>query len=329
MVSLGKNISKALPVLPINLNMVAETSNTLLGKDITFNEYAVRWINASTLQPSTERSYRNHIKKLSLVFGDMVITQIVPIMIKEYKKTIEHYSPKYQKNILTTFSIIMESAKNDRLIDENPLKFVSKPKVTLMKAYPFFIKDVKKIIQYMEQTSPHMTAFFAIGFFMGLRTGEIMGLKWSDVDFSNNILRVQRTITDGKIKEGTKTTPYRDIPIPLLAMKYINRHKQYTLLKSEWMFISNQNTPFMSYSTINNYYWKKVLLACGLRYREPYQMRHSFACNALNAGFEVSYIQHMLGHSSLEMVFKVYGNFIPKNNLKNGFNDVNFLEKIS
>ena len=145
LVSLGKNIYKALPVLPINLNVVAETSNTLLGKDITFNEYAVRWINASTLQPSTERSYRNHIKKLSLVFGDMVITQIVPIMIKEYKKTIEHYSPKYQKNILTTFSIIMESAKNDRLIDENPLKFVSKPKVTLMKADPFFIKDVKKI----------------------------------------------------------------------------------------------------------------------------------------------------------------------------------------
>ena len=171
----GKNISKALPVLPINLNVVAEASNTLLGKDITFNEYAVRWINALTLQPSTERSYCNHMKKLSLVFGDMVITQIVPIMIKEYKKTIEHYSPKYQKNILTTFSIIMESAKNDRLIDENPLKFVSKPKVTLMKADPFFIKDVKKIIQYMEQTSPHMTAFFAIGFLWALEQERLWG----------------------------------------------------------------------------------------------------------------------------------------------------------
>ena len=88
----------------INLNVVAETSNTLLGKDITFNEYAVRWINASTLQPSTERSYRNHMKKLSLVFGYMVITQIVPIMINEYKKTIEPIFYKRCKKIFNIWS---------------------------------------------------------------------------------------------------------------------------------------------------------------------------------------------------------------------------------
>ena len=77
-----------------------------------------------------------------------------------------------------------------------------------------------------------MTLFFATGFFMGLREGEIMGLKWGDFDFTNNMLRVQRTIIDGKIKESTKTAEYRDIHIPEILLGYIQNHKQYKMLKS-------------------------------------------------------------------------------------------------
>lgn len=168
-----------------------------------------------------------------------------------------------------------------------------------------------------------MSLFFATGFFMGLREGEIMGLKWGDFDFTDNILRVQRTITDGSIKESTKTADYRDIPIPEIMFRYINNHKQYTLLKNEWVFVNKQNSPFMRYQSIHEY-WNRILLACSLRHREAYQMRHSFACNSLSSGFELSYVQMMLGHSSLEMIFKIYGNYIPKNNSKNGFNFSHF-----
>lgn len=295
-----------------------------LSKEITFADYANRWVEAATLQPSSLRSYKNHIKKLVPAFGDMPIKNIVPILIKEYKKTLEGYSPRYQKHILVTFSTIMESAKNDRLIEVNPLVFVPKPKVAITKADPFFLDEVKLILNYCNQHFPHMTLFFAIGFFMGLREGEIMGLKWGDFDFSKNILRVQRTITDGKIKESTKTSAYRDIPIPEILNSIIQNHKQYTMLKSEWVFVNKYNTPFMSYNTINKYYWRTTLLACNIRYREVYQMRHSFACNSLASGFELSYVQMMLGHSSLEMIFKVYGNYIPQNNLRNGFSSSAF-----
>ncbi len=53
-------------------------------------------------------------------------------------------------------------------------------------------------------------------------------------------------------------------------------------------------------------------------------MRNSFACNSLVSGFELSYVQMMLGHSSLEMIFKVYGNYIPKHNPNNGFSNSHF-----
>lgn len=289
-----------------------------ISKAITFGEYADRWYNSLSLQPSTMRSYGNHVKKLSNYFGKVKLNEIVPMMIKEYKKTLEHYSAKYQKHILVTFSTILESAKNDRLIDINPMSFVPKPKVSVKKADPFFLEEVKLILEYTQKHYPHMTLFFATGFFMGLREGEIMGLKWSDFDFTKNILRVQRTITDGKIKESTKTADYRDIPIPEILLGYIQNHKQYTLSKSEWVFITKHNTPFMRYQSVHEY-WKQILLSCNLRYREAYQMRHSFACNALVLGFELSYVQMMLGHASLEMIFKVYGNYIPQNNSSNGF----------
>ena len=307
-----------------NSRAIASLGIVSVSKEITFGEYADRWYNTLSLQPSTMRLYGNHIRKISAYFGNIKLKNIVPILIKEYKKTLEHYSPKYQKNILTTFSTILESAKNDRLIDVNPMSFVPKPKVSTKKADPFFMDEIKQILNYTQKHYPHMTLFFAIGFFMGLREGEIMGLKWGDFNFSKNILRVQRTITDGKIKESTKTSQYRDIPIPEILNNIIQNHKQYTILKSEWVFINKYNTPFMSYTTINGYYWKKVLLACKLRYREVYQMRHSFACNSLASGFELSYVQMMLGHSSLEMIFKVYGNYIPQNNQKNGFRNSSF-----
>ena len=298
---------------------VASLGIISVSKEITFGEYADRWYNSLSLQPSTMRSYSNHVKKLSIYFGKARLKDIVPMVIKEYKKTLEQYSAKYQKHILVTFSTILESAKNDRLIDVNPMSFVPKPKVSAKKADPFFLDEVKTILEYTQKHYPHMALFFATGFFMGLREGEIMGLKWGDFDFTKNMLRVQRTITDGKIKESTKTAEYRDIPIPEIMLGYIQNHKQYTMLKSEWVFVNKYNTPFMSYNTINKYYWRTTLLACKLRYREVYQMRHSFACNALASGFELSYVQMMLGHSSLEMIFKVYGNYIPQNNPNNGF----------
>ena len=288
-------------------------------KNILFSTYAERYLQSSTIAKTTYRVYKNRINKICKHFGEIPINKIVPIMIREWaKKELSLLKPRYYNGLLVVFFSIMESAKRDKLIDENPLKYVARKKVYADKADPIFLDEIEKILNYCNQSYPQFTLFFAIGFFMGLRVGEIMGLKWSDFDFNKNILRVQRTITDGYIKESTKTRLYRDIPIPEILYHYINNHKQYTYMKREWLFLNSKNKPYLYYIEINRI-WKHLLFTLKIRYRETYQMRHSFACNSLSAGFEMSYIQMMLGHSTLNMLLTIYGNFIPNNYNKNGF----------
>ncbi|MCD8490916.1 MAG: tyrosine-type recombinase/integrase [Geovibrio sp.] len=65
----------------------------------------------------------------------------------------------------------------------------------------------------MQEHHPQMTIFFALGFYTGMRTGELLALKWSDIDFSKYTITVQRTITKNRIKESTKTEKSRTIDI--------------------------------------------------------------------------------------------------------------------
>jgi integrase len=99
---------------------------------------------------------------------------------------------------------------------------------------------------------------------------------------------------------------------------YINNHKQYTFIKSGSLFLSQRNEPIYSYHPITRCF-ETALKKLGIRYRQPYQMRHSFACNALAAGEDPNWVKNMLGHSNLEMLFKIYGNWYqPSQNIRAG-----------
>lgn len=74
-----------------------------------------------------------------------------------------------------------------------------------------------------------------------------------------------------------------------------------------WVFEAAPDISLGDYRPISKI-WKQTLETCKIRYRTPYQLRHTFACNARDAGFTDSWIQHMLGHSTLDMLVRIYGN---------------------
>ena len=286
-----------------------------INENIAFKDYASLWLESNSFQPSSLKSYKTQIRKINERFANIKIKDIIPTNVKIYKKTIEKYSPKYQKHILATFSQIMEAAKNDRLIADNPIKFVPKPKVKTKTVDPILIDDVQKILTYSKVHSPKLTLFYALGFYTGMRDGEILAVKWLDFNFNNNYLRIQRTMTAGKLKESTKTAPYRDIPIPSILNSYIEDHKKINYDSDnldKFLFVTKDDKPYTTCHNITRLYWKINLDYNKIDYRNLYQMRHSFACNAIIAGFPLAYVQLMLGHANTEMIIKVYGNYLPK-----------------
>lgn len=289
---------------------------------ITFGAYAAIWLEQQQLAFSTLKAYRSVIaSKLNPFFGGMKISSIVPFHVRSFIKDAGG-KPKYIKNIIGVLSTILSAARDDGIIEKNPCELVKTPQIEVKQIDALTLEEADDILKYIDNHTPHVTLFFAIGFYMGLRTGEIMGLKWEDFDFKKNKITVQRTITNGKIKNSTKTSDRRVIDIPPILDTYINNHKPKTFFKSGWVFLTRTGEPFLNQTSFTKYYWAPALQALGIRYRQMYQMRHSFASNSLAQGFPLAWVQQMLGHSTPAMIIKRYGNYIYKSEGRQGF--VNF-----
>ncbi|MCD8492031.1 MAG: site-specific integrase [Geovibrio sp.] len=278
--------------------------------DIKFSSYAWQWLDLKerSVAYSTYKGYLSIIRKLVDYFGDTELINIKYSHIQAYIKK-DTTKPKTISNTANVLQQIFESAIIDDIISKNPVEFIKKPRIQIAQVDPFDRSEAIQIINWMEEKHPHIAIFFALGFYTGMRTGELLALKWSDIDFQSHKIKVQRTITKSRIKESTKTSEYRIIDIIPALDPHLKRHKQYTFMKSEWVLNTSYGKPFMKTENMKVYY-NPCLKALGLRFRNVYQMRHSFACMMIEAGEDLNWIKNMLGHNTLEMLFKRYGNRI-------------------
>ena len=293
-----------------------KNTKQIINKSIKFGVYAQIWypLQKNNVAHSTYVSYNSILNNLIAFFGDYHVDEINKGDVRRYISSLK-VSAKTMKNRLNVLSLIMQMAIDDEIISQDPCLGTKLPKSQKKYADPFEIYEVKAILDWFEEHRPQMAAFYAVGFYCGLRTGERMGLKWSDIDFRRRLIRVRRTITHGEVKESTKNGSERDVPILDTLMPYLQNQKAQTFMKgiagaSDWMFLNNADEPFRSYANLTEHYWGPCLKALGVRYRQPYHVRHTYACLAIEAGEDLNWIKDVLGHRSLEMLMRIYGNRI-------------------
>jgi integrase len=299
-------------------------------ENIPFNQYARQWLDLkkSVISFSTHKNYKSNVNVLVLEL-DCLMKNIRPAHIRNIVKSLSdrNIAPKTIKNIIHMLHNIFAQACEDKIITENPCDNTRLPKIVRTPPDPFSRDEVNKILEALEKSRPELQAFFAIGFYTGMRTGEILALTWGDIDFNNHKIRVSKTCTNGQLKQGTKTGKIFDVDIIEILDSYLHKHKQHTFLKGDALFLTHRNESVRSYNTITAC-WYPVLKKLGIREREPYQMRHTFACQMLSAGEDPNWIKNMLGHSNLEMLFKVYGNWYkPPENTRAGSKFQSFVAK--
>jgi integrase len=184
------------------------------------------------LKFSTLDKYTNIVRdRLDPFFGDIEVNQIKPSDVKKWLYAISDVGGKSKQIFLGVLSGILQEALYDEVIDKNPVRMVRPPKNLKEKIKPFTADEVKQI---MDLTPNENYRFYlAIAFYTGMRSGEIIGLKKSDIDFKRNIIRVQRTRS--RFGESTPKTTYsiRDIPIIELLLPYIQ--ELYNLHKHEYL----------------------------------------------------------------------------------------------
>jgi len=283
----------------------------------TFKQYADDWLKTIVVEKSTLRSYKTALSaSWSPAFGSDIIQQI---KFSDVRKAVaaraKLVSGKTLNNHLIVLRAVFDTAVADGLIEEknNPVAKIKNLKHQAPEADPFSPDEKELILAHMaERFDEQVWNYYDIAFHAGLRPSEEIVLRWPAIDWRENTATITRASVDGEEK-GTKTSTIRTIDLNDRAMAALRRQKVHTFMKDpEGEIFHNPNTgrPWKGEQVQRKRYFTPTLRALGIRHRDAYQTRHTFATVLLMGGINPAYIAKQLGHASLAMVFKVYAKWI-------------------
>jgi integrase len=201
---------------------------------------------------------------------------------------------------------VLKMAYLSDMIDKNPLDKIKNLKTSKPDIYPLSMEEVRL---FLDKVCVRFRDFFTVAFFTGMRFGEMAGLKWGNVDFKMEIIRVRETRVKGK-KDAPKTKKsVRDIKMLPPVIEAMRNQRKATFGKSDFVFLNQYGRPLLP-DSMNFHVWKLALKKAGLTPRSLYQTRHTLATLMLDGGEHPGWVQKMMGHESLQMIYEKYYSYI-------------------
>jgi integrase len=281
-----------------------------------FGEFAQTWsgIKDKEIKKSTMRDYRSAMNLYVLPrLGNTPIREINYLDIEEFKAGLNR-SAKRINNILVPMRSIFKMAFKSGIVDDNIMLKVENLRTDPPMINPLTPDEVKKVL---ESAHPHYKEFFTTAFFTGMRFGEMAALKKINVKLERGIARICETLVYGV--EGRPKTKKSNREIDLLppVIDALRRQMEKTDGKSEYVFLDLSGKP-LTPDHVRKVIWEPCLKKAGIKYRPLMQTRHTFATMMIDAGEEIGWVQKMLGHSSLQMIYTKYYSWIKKDTRNDG-----------
>lgn len=280
----------------------------------TVRSWMLYWLETSVknqVKLSTYMNYRGHLDRY--ILPKLGEKQLIALQTQDIEHFIEYLSSLELSSltIRCIFNILKSGLKKARLssyIHENPCDNVSLPKSDRKKVTALDIDTQKEL----ENLALEKGCFAIIlSLYTGMRIGEISGLKWSDVDFKNNVLYVNRIVVrvpvpdqhlKTKVMLGSPKTraSIRAIPIAPNLKRYLE-----TIRTDNSEFVIPCGDSF-SEPRIINYHFKKIVDQMGRKEIHFHMLRHTFATRCVEKGVDIASLSMILGHSSTKMTLDTY-----------------------
>jgi integrase len=296
---------------------------------ITFATFADKWIEKYArvqVRPSTLVLYEGFLKNhLDPVFGNMVLAKIGTEDIQGFKagKTAAGLSPSTVKQLLGTLRQIFNHAIEWDYIHTNPAKHVKNPKI-LKSEMGFLTPDEVRVL--LAHVPNRWYAFFLTAITTGLRVGELLAMKWGNLDWNIEKYYVKETMLRAMgghasgfapPKTDTSAAPINLTPSCIKALQQHRRRQSEDRLKSggsyqdlDLIFATPIGTPLDSCNIVKKIF-HPALKAAGLHRIRFHDLRHTCASLLINQGESPKYIQSQLRHASIDMTFDRYGHLFP------------------
>ena len=270
----------------------------------------------TTLEASTWNPYRRDIDNVWVpTFGHLKINELTPTDMRDWVGA-QTVSLKRIRNLLLPLRAVINEALEDGIIKSSPIPLKLAKLVPIDKRTseyepnPYTVDELKTLLANIPE--PERWAF-QIWAFTGLRTGELIALRWPRVDLDARTIKVTETTTERVDKPRAKTKAgIRTIPLLPAAMEAFTRMREFTQLGGDRVTVNprglrdDQSWDTNKLSSV----WSAAHKGTGIATRNPYQLRHSFASQLLSQGESPAYISKLMGHKTIEEVIRSYGRWV-------------------
>ena len=284
-------------------------------RDYTVEEFGFKSLEMNALhrKSNTNRDYHNHFKRNILpYFANYKLQELKASDLKLWQTKLakKGLSGKSIKNARGVFSGILRDAYRDELIDKDIFQLVKPPKLKEPEINPFSLEEATCLIQHAEGWFKN---YLIIAFFTGMRVGEIIGLRWKDINFDDNLISIKQAISQGVIDTPKTKSSIREIDM-LKSVKtaLINQYALTGKKKEGYVFLTKHNKHYQRAESITSHAWKPLISKCNIEYRILYQTRHTFASVMIQQGEEIGWVSMMLGHKNIGITLSKYARFIKR-----------------
>lgn len=325
--TIGPNKKEAEKVLAETLSQLNSGSYKEI-EQVLFEEFAKKWFEhyriTSKVKPTTLRTYRDYIENhFNPAFKNLYVSNIKTRHVDELlAKASKGRKAKTVNKILTSLKTMFKFAVRWNYIKENPASDVEKFKEEHFEREYLSPEEIRVLLSHARE--PYKTLFLT-AISTGMRFGELLALRWSDIDWRQNKIFVRKSLhimtKKEQLEEGVESKykfldpksrhSRRGVVMSANLKKALEVHKINAPINELDLVFTNEQGKPMDQSNLRNREFYQTLEFAGIRRVPFHSLRHSYASLLIAQGENPKFIQSQLGHYSITMTMDTYGHLFP------------------
>jgi len=317
--------------------------NTAGSVGLNFATYSQRWLaQRRGLSGNTQELYQSILRTHLLpAFGIMQLTSLTPQQIQYFVDTLysKSLSDTTIKRIFSLLHAILQAAVRAEHIPRNTAAQIEKPTIRRRRFEVWSLDQIRDFLRRLQAEGDRYAIAFSLAVLTGMRQGEILGLRWQDVDYRQGVIRMQQTLTHrGKaFQAGGKTAQsVRVVALSQETVRMLEAHQAFLIaeweekrrlrclheIESEHEVLAEEmlRPPTLVVSTpeggplsprLLHRLWLRLLKDWELPRITFHDLRHTHASILLQQGVHPKIVSERLGHASVHMTLNTYSHLLP------------------
>jgi integrase len=285
------------------------------GGNVALSEYLKRWLNESvrgSVKPITHQSYEMLVNKhIVPALGNMRLAKLTPARLQGFyrSKLDAGLSPRTVQYVHVVLHRALKQALRWALVTRNVAEAVDPPRVPKKEIHPLSPEQARTFLEAAR--NDRLAALYLLAIHTGMRQGELLNLKWDDVDLDAGVLRVR----------GTKTArSRRTVTLSETALEALRSHRERQLSEIDRMGILWQKNglvfatgigTLLSRQNLTQRSFRPLLAKAGLPRIRFHDLRHTCATILLSKGVHAKFVQELLGHATIAITLDTYSHVLP------------------